>query len=194
MRLPLLFYQRDTLLVARELLGKEFLHTIGGKRVGGLITETEAYIGVDDPACHAARGMTPRTEVMFGRAGHAYVYFIYGMYHCVNFITERDGFPAAVLIRAIAPTRGVDLMARRRYGTTQITQKQKKNIANGPGKLCMAMDIHRGDNKKDLLKDSLGVYDVGTKISKKEVLVTSRIGIAVGRDLPWRFVWQKDKH
>jgi DNA-3-methyladenine glycosylase len=136
-QLPRRFYDRDTELVARELLGKLIVHASGRVERVGRIVETEAYLGPHDRAAHSARGFTPRTAVMFGPAGHAYVYLIYGMYNCLNIVTEREGHAAAVLIRAIEPVRGID-------GRTA-----------GPGLLCRAMDIDRRLNGHDLLSDDL---------------------------------------
>ncbi len=162
--LPIEFYERSTLMVAQELLGK----TLVFKGIRGTITETEAYIGKDDPACHAAKGMTPRTTVMFGRAGYPYVYLIYGMYHCLNIVTEKMGFPAAVLIRGIrleaAPLMHLD----------------------GPGKVCRYMQITREHNGLDMIT-SADCY-VEDALLKPTFQATPRIGIKVGADRLWRFV------
>lgn len=131
------FYARDTVLVARELLGKLLVHVVDGEERVGRIVETEAYLGPHDLAAHSARGFTPRTAVMFGPPGHAYVYLIYGMYHCLNVVTEREGQAAAVLIRALEPVR--NLAGR----------------SAGPGLLCRAMGIDRRLNGHDLLSDDL---------------------------------------
>lgn len=158
------FYERPTLKVAQDLLGK-VLH-FNGKN--GVITETEAYIGQDDPACHAAKGMTPRTKVMFGPAGFSYIYFIYGMYHCLNFVTEREGFPAAVLIRAIE------------------IEGLPRHVSNGPGKLCRLLSLTKEHNALDLtLSENFYVADSPTKLTFE---MTPRIGIRVGTDKLWRFV------
>lgn len=133
------FYARDTTLVARELLGKLLVHVVDGEERVGRIVETEAYLGPHDLAAHSARGFTPRTAVMFGPPGHAYVYLIYGMYHCLNVVTEREGHAAAVLIRALEPVR--NLAGR----------------SAGPGLLCRAMGIDRRLNGHDLLSDDLYV-------------------------------------
>ena len=133
------FFARPTLTVAQELLGKVLVRDIDGQRLSGRIVETEAYIGPDDTACHASKGRTPRTEVMFGPGGFAYVYFIYGMYHMLNFITEQEDFPAAVLIRAIEPLEGVEHMRTHRNNPMP-----EANLTNGPGKLCQALGEHNG--------------------------------------------------
>ena len=138
-RLPRRFYDRDTTLVARELLGKYLVHVTGGVEQVGRIVETEAYLGPHDRAAHSARGLTARTRVMFGPPGHAYVYLIYGMHHCLNVVTEREGHASAVLLRAIEPVRNVT-------GCTA-----------GPGLLCRAMGIDRRLNGHDLLSADLYV-------------------------------------
>jgi len=163
-RLPRSFFNRPTLDVAKELLGKEIYFQ--GKT--GIITETEAYIGKDDPACHAARGKTPRTAVMFGDAGYSYVYLIYGMYHCLNFVTEEEEFPAAVLIRGIhSPSLPI-----------------KKT--NGPGKLCKELGITREHNNIDLINSDF--FYVNNTNLKPDFDTTPRIGISRGQDKLWRFV------
>lgn len=161
------FYNRPTLQVAQELIGKEVLFN----SFQGVITETEAYVGKDDPACHAARGMTKRNEVMFGKAGVSYVYFIYGMYHCLNFVTEAEGFPAAVLIRGV-----------------HISNLDYKKT-NGPGKLCKVMNITREHNGVDIV-ESKDFY-VADKGYDLKFDTTQRIGISQGKELPWRFVVAK---
>jgi DNA-3-methyladenine glycosylase len=136
-KLPRSFYDRDTKLVARELLGKWLVHQIGGSRHIGRIVETEAYLGEHDLAAHSSKGLTARTKIMFGPPGHAYVYFIYGMYHCMNVVTERESHASAVLLRAVEP---VENLAGRTCG---------------PGLLCRAMKIDRHLNGHDLLSDNL---------------------------------------
>lgn len=135
--LPRRFYDRDTALVARELLGKLLVHVVGGEARVARIVETEAYLGPHDLAAHSARGLTPRTAPMFGPPGHAYVYLVYGMHHCFNVVTEREGHAAAVLVRAVEPVANVS-------GRTQ-----------GPGLLCRALAIDRGLSGHDLLADDL---------------------------------------
>jgi DNA-3-methyladenine glycosylase len=163
-KLPRSFFERPTLEVARELLGKKIFY----HGTEAIITETEAYIAPDDPACHASRGKTPRTEVMFGKAGVSYVYFIYGMYHCLNFVTEPEGYAAAVLIRGIQ-IEGVD------YKKT-----------NGPGKLCKFLGLTREHNAIDLIDNhNFCVLDSSLK---PEFDVTPRIGISQGKEHLWRFV------
>lgn len=161
--IPRSFYERDTLYVAKDLLGK----TLKFFDYYGIITEVEAYVGQDDPACHAAKGYTPRTSVMFGLPGFSYVYLIYGMYHCLNIVTEKKGFPAAILIR------GLDLF------------KPMSLSIYGPGKLCKILNISTSNNNCDLTKnDDFCVYD-SDKYPK--YINTPRIGIKKGIDKMWRF-------
>lgn len=176
-KLPCSFFNRPTLIVAKELLGK--ILVIG--KCSGRINEVEAYIGENDPACHACRGKTERNKVMYGLPGHLYVYFTYGMYHCANIVTERKGFPAAVLIRSIKPIEGVEIMKKRR--------KKDHHLADGPGKLCIALGMTKKiHNGVDLCKNTdCFVYDDGFK--PKKIQKTSRIGIREGLDKKWRFFY-----
>jgi DNA-3-methyladenine glycosylase len=183
-RLPRAFYARDTLQVARALLGQRLVRIIDGQRLSGRIVETEAYIGTDDRACHASRGRTPRTEVMFGAPGRAYVYLIYGMHHCLNVVTERREFPAAVLIRALEPVEGLASMRRWRQA------RSDRDLTSGPGKLCQALRIDRGLNGADLGGADLFI-EAAPQVAEARVLSTPRIGIAYAgdsRELPWRFL------
>jgi DNA-3-methyladenine glycosylase len=183
-RLPRAFYDRDTLQVARELLGQRLVRVLDGQRLSGRIVETEAYIGTDDRACHASRGRTPRTEVMFGAPGHAYVYLIYGMHHCLNVVTERREFPAAVLIRALEPVEGLSVMRGRR------PTRCDRELTSGPGKLCQALHIDRRLNGADLCGADLFI-EAAPRLAEALVLTTPRIGIAYAgdsRELPWRFL------
>src|SRR5487761_1007342 len=130
------FYSRSPIIVAKELIGKSLVRILeNGQKMEGIIVETEAYGGSRDPASHAYRGITPRNEVMFGEAGHAYVYFTYGFHNCLNFVTGKKGIATAVLIRAIEPTKGIEIMSR--FRETAILNQ----IASGPGKLCQALAI-----------------------------------------------------
>src|SRR5579871_2748234 len=143
------FYERATVTVARELLGKVLVHG----PTAGIIVETEAYLGGDDLAAHSARGLTDRTKVIFGPPGHAYVYFIYGMYECLNIVTEPDGKAGCVLIRALEPVAGIDLMQRRRPAA-----KRVHDLASGPVKLTLALVIARGQYGADLTLGALVVH------------------------------------
>lgn len=181
-RLPRDFYQRSTLLVARDLLGKRLVRIYRGQRLSGLIVETEAYIGEDDGASHAARGKTRRNAVMYGPAGHAYVYFTYGMHFCLNLVTEGEGFPAAVLLRALVPSEGIDTMRRRRNG---------RELADGPAKLCQALAIDKRFNGDDVVESPLLFLEAGLEVGLQQVRSGPRIGIP-GADpqakvRPWRF-------
>ncbi len=184
--LPREFFLRPTLDVARDLLGKILRIERDGTSLSGRIVETEAYIGEDDPACHARFGKTERNAVMYGDGGSVYVYFIYGMYHMLNFVTEPAGFPAAVLIRALEPLTGLDTMKKRR-GTNDLG-----NLTNGPGKLCQAFGITTADTCRDLQSDQFHVADDGTLPG--EVITSTRIGIKAGNELPWRFLDGTSRH
>ncbi len=173
------FYDRPTLRVAKDLLGKYLVVKNGPKILSGRIVETEAYIGSNDPASHAFKGMTRRNEVMFGPPGHAYIYFTYGMYHCLNLVTEKDGFPAAVLIRAIEPAEGTESMIKKRK-TDKI-----KNLTSGPGKLCQALGLDRSLNGADLCNEKICIENRGEKVKKIES--SSRVGITAGKNKKWRF-------
>ena len=181
------FYRRSTLTVARELLGKWLVRIVDGQRLSGLIMEVEAYIGEDDAACHAACGRTPRNEVMYGPPGYAYVYFIYGMHHCLNVVTEEEGFPAAVLIRALEPLEGLDIMRRYRSG------RPDRELTNGPAKLCQALAIDRGFNRVDLCTGEVLFIEEGRMVAQEEVGTSPRIGIKadeLAMSVPWRFYLQ----
>ncbi len=183
------FFSRDTVLVAREILGKVLVKKSPGGWAGGTIVEAEAYLGEGDPACHAARGMTPRNRVMFGPPGQAYVYFIYGMYNCFNCVAfdPRRQKAGAVLIRALEPLWGLDLMSRRR------NRQKKLDLTSGPGKLCSALSIDRGDNGKPLWDGDLLVCH-GNCEAKISVTGDTRIGIKTGCDLKLRFYLEGNPH
>ena len=183
------FYRRSTLTVARELLGKRLVRVVNEQRLSGLIVEVEAYIGEDDAACHAARGRTPRNEVMYSPPGHAYVYFIYGMHHCLNVVTEKEGFPAAVLIRALEPLEGLEIMRHHRPG------KPDRELTNGPAKLCQALAIGRDFNGVDLCTDEVLFIEEGRVVAQEEIGASPRIGVKadeLARSVPWRFYLQGD--
>jgi DNA-3-methyladenine glycosylase len=173
------FYDQPTLKVAKELLGKYLVVRMNGEVLAGKIVETEAYIGYKDPASHAYRGMTPRNRVMFGNPGHAYVYFTYGMHHCLNLVTEKNGYPAAVLIRAIEPTSGIDLMKKRRK------RKELTGLASGPAKLCQALGVDLKFNGMDLCSNVIFVEDRGEEV--KRIDSSSRIGVMEEKSKKWRF-------
>lgn len=179
-KLPRSFYNRSTLVVAEELLGKHLVWVQRRARLSGKIVEVEAYIGEDDPACHAAPGPTARNTVMYGPPGHAYIYFIYGMYHCLNIVTERKGFPAAVLIRALEPLEGLEKM----IGHSPRTPHNL--LLSGPGRLCRSLGLTTVHSGLDMLGGRLFVEDSGDTVS--QVTRTPRVGIRKGADRLWRFV------
>jgi DNA-3-methyladenine glycosylase len=172
------FYDRPTIEVARALLGKVLVHG----PTAGLIVETEAYLGGDDLASHSARGLTDRTRVIFGPPAHAYVYFIYGMYECLNLVAEAEGKPGCVLIRALEPLSGIEVMRRRRPAA-----RKPEDLASGPGKLTLAMAITRAQNGADVTRGSLVVREP-PEPKAIEIQVTPRIGISKCADLPLRFM------
>jgi len=180
------FYQRPTLDVARDLLGKYILliakHGSQKKKVNftlSRIVETEGYCGTD-PASHSSKGLTPRCAPMFGDPGKAYVYLIYGMYKMLNFVTEKKGHPGAVLIRAVEPILGEEAMARRRNGV-----QKKVNWTSGPGKLTQALGVEMNHNQASLLGPLFYVLDFGDQ--PKEVYVSPRVGIKEAKSFYWRF-------
>lgn len=175
--LPRSFYQRPAVEVARALLGKILVHG----SVSGRIVETEAYLGLEDPAAHASRGLTPRTQVLFGPPGHAYVYLIYGMYECLNLVAEPDGSPGCVLIRALEPLSGLATMRRRRAGV-----RRDEDLANGPGKLTLAMGITRRENGRDVTRGDLYAC-APQQDTPLETGVSPRVGIRQAADWPLRF-------
>jgi DNA-3-methyladenine glycosylase len=175
------FFARPAAEVARELLGKALVHKLGGLTLAGKIVETEAYVGTGDLAAHAARGLTPRTQVLFGPPGHAYVYFIYGMYECLNFVCEQEGTAGCVLIRALEPVAGIEEMKRRRPAARRL-----RDLTSGPGKLTLAMGITRQHYGCDLTQSALQVREFESP-GPSEILVGKRIGISVSQDLPLRF-------
>jgi DNA-3-methyladenine glycosylase len=179
--LPKSFYDRPTEHVARDLLGTILEHRTPEGAAAGRIVETEAYIGEHDLACHAAAGKTSRTAPLYGPPGIAYVYFIYGMYWCFNAVTRRKGEPSAVLVRALEPVRGIELMRARRPRA-----RNDIELTNGPGKLCLALDIGRKQNLADLRRSSL-VIRAGAPVANEEVVVTPRIGITLCADWPLRY-------
>ncbi len=162
MKLQRDFYNRPVLTVAQDLIGKTLVHVTPAGTLKSIIVETEAYDGTCDKGCHAyPYKNTPRTSVLFGPAGHAYVYLIYGMYCCFNIVTCPAGYPAAVLIRALQPIEGTEVMAEHRKQPLPLTQSIYKKLCSGPGKLCQAMDITRVENGLDLCGDILYVEETG---------------------------------
>lgn len=192
-KLPASFYDRDTLTVARELLGKHLVRVVDGHTLTVRITETEGYIGRLDKACHAyGYKRTARTETLFAPPGTAYIYLIYGMYHCLNFVTEAEGEPAAVLIRAGEPVSpaDADAISNIRFGckAVDLSAYQRKNFLNGPGKFCKGLSLTKEQNGLSLTGDTLYVLDSGEL--PKDIHVSKRIGIDYAEeavDFPWRF-------
>jgi DNA-3-methyladenine glycosylase len=191
MILPRSFYDRPTLIVARELIGARLVRILDGVKLVGFITETEAYIGEKDLGCHAHVGKTNRNAVMFGPPGHAYVYFTYGNHWMLNAVTERDGFPAAVLIRAVQPIEGVEIMLKRRNGRDTF----------GPGKLTQAMGITKSENGADLTESAVALseskgsglwIEAGIPVPNSRVTKSPRVGLysvpEPWKSKPWRFL------
>ncbi len=197
-RLPREFYDDDTVQVAQHLLGKYLVRRLGDTFLAGRITETEAYVGRCDKACHAYNyRRTARTETLFLGPGHAYIYLIYGMYHCLNFVTEPEGEPAAVLIRGVEPAAGAEVIRRLRYGDKPLTAYRLKNFLNGPGKVCQGFSLSRAENGLDLTGDTLFVCDSPEDLGlptavpiRERICAGPRIGVDYAeeaRDFPWRF-------
>jgi DNA-3-methyladenine glycosylase len=186
------FYQQDTINVARELLGKILVHELRDGTTTGRIVETEAYRGPEDHAAHSSEGRrTARNDVMYGPKGHAYVYFIYGLYYCFNITAGKvPGKPEAVLIRALEPIAGEEIILKRRGQQTKAT-----NLTNGPSKLCMAMDISKAQNKTDLTAPPFYIEDAPL-VPKDDVVETTRIGVDYSgewKNKPWRFYIKDNK-
>lgn len=182
------FYNRNTLKVARELLGKKLIRRIEGIELSGIIVETEAYCGQNDSACHAHRGRTQRNAMMFGKPGYAYVYFTYGMHYMLNLVTEDESHPCAVLVRAILPLSGLtEMQARRR--------RHGKELTNGPAKLCQALAIDKSLNGWDLTTGRQLWVENYQRIVPQSILSTPRIGIDYARkedrEALWRFLLKR---
>jgi len=191
MKVPRSFYGRPTLDVARDLLGKVLVHDRRGVRTSGVIVEVEAYVGESDPACHAAPGPTARNAPLYGPPGYSYVYLNYGVHSLVNVVTEACGSPAAILIRALDPLEGVDVMQRRRARAAKGRRARNAgdpipvhDLCRGPGNLTMAMGITLADNRRDLAGTRLWIEDRRPRIGR--IVWGPRIGIRVGVDRPWR--------
>jgi DNA-3-methyladenine glycosylase len=186
------FLNDNVLAIARDLLGKSLFTRIDGQLTGGLICEVEAYIGTDDRASHAYGGRrTHRNEMMYHEGGVAYVYLCYGMHHLLNFVTNADGIPDAILIRGIIPTHGEELMLQR-TGKRKVTH----DIGIGPGKVSKLLGLTVADNGLSLCGDTLWIEDRGTLVPNNQVETTPRIGVDyAGEDalLPYRFVWHPDR-
>jgi DNA-3-methyladenine glycosylase len=180
------FFNQNTVTAAHHLLGKRLVRVENGRRIAGMITESEAYRGEEDLGCHAKAGLTPRTRVMYGPPGHAYVYFTYGMHWMLNIVTEDEGFPAAVLIRGVFPTEGLDIIAGRRRG------QPVHRWTDGPGKICQAFNIDRNFNGADICSPETSLYiEFGIEIPQDSVTKTPRVGLnnvpEPWKSIPWRF-------
>ena len=188
------FFARPTLEAAFDLMGRRLVRVCRGRRLAGRVVEVEAYIGEADTACHAHRGRTPRNGVMFGPPGHAYVYFTYGMHHMLNVVTEPDGFPAAILVRALDPEEGTESMRRRRgrAGGRRVAQHDPAWTAGGPGRLCQALAVDRGLDGENLAASPRLFFEAGRPVNRRDVERTVRIGIdsaaPADRERRWRFV------
>jgi DNA-3-methyladenine glycosylase len=181
--IPREFYNRSTIDVAKDLLGKILVRVINGKILSGIIVESEAYRSIDDPASHSYRGKTERNSVMFGEVGHAYVYFTYGNHYCLNIVAKENSVPAgAVLIRAIEPAEGIKQMQKFRK-TSDIY-----NLTTGPGKLTQALNVTKKQNGVDVTKNGEMYILNGKEIDSSSIIATPRIGIRVALDKHWRFL------
>jgi len=186
--IPREFYNRSTIDVAKDLLGKILVRVINGKILSGIIVESEAYRSIDDPASHSYRGKTERNSVMFGEVGHAYVYFTYGNHYCLNIVAKEDNVPAgAVLIRAIEPAEGIKQMQKFRK-TSDIY-----NLTTGPGKLTQALNVTKKQNGVDVTKNGETYILNGKDIDSSSVIATPRIGISIALDKQWRFLVADNK-
>ena len=191
MKLSREFYNRDTVLVAKELLGKVLVTKEMDAVCKGKIVEVEAYMGPEDKAAHSYGGRrTKRVEVMYGEPGFAYVFIIYGLHYCMNTVTREKGVPQAVLIRALEPIKGLDMMSNRRFKKNydKLTKKEKINLTNGPAKLCSAMNIDKSLNAEDLCGETNYIEEGGKE--NFDTGVSKRIGVdyaGEAKDYPWRF-------
>ena len=179
--LPSSFYSRNTILVAQELLGKILVREMGGEEISGRIIETEAYTGPGDPASHAFRGPTPRSRIMFGPPGRAYVYFCYGVHHLLNVVTEKEGTAGAILIRGLEPLEGIDRMMKNRGG------KRGKGLMDGPGKLTEALEITLALNGWNLTRGKELYIIKGETHPGEQIIAAPRVGIRNATDKLWRF-------
>ena len=194
-KLPRDFYERDTLKVTKELLGKDLVHNSPEGITIGKIVEVEAYIGPQDPASHAYKGRrTKRTEIQFGPGGYAYIYQIYGNHFCFNVVTQKIGMPEVILIRALEPIKGIELMAKRR-GFDKVTEKNLKDLTNGPSKSCRAMSIDKSLYGINLCGDTICIASPNPKL-EFELVSTPRINIdyaGKAKYYSWRFLIKNNR-
>jgi len=187
------FYNRDSVSVAKDLLGKFLVHKVNGEELIGKIVEVEAYMGPTDKAAHSyGNRRTDRNEVMYGPPGYAYVYIIYGMYNCMNVVVEQPGKPQAILIRALEPVKGLEAMAQFRYKKEyeELSKRQVLGLTSGPGKLCISLNIDRSHNGEDLCGDNIYILEDDKK-EEFEIAATPRINIDYAeeaKDFLWRFL------
>lgn len=204
-RLSLEFYMGDTVETARALLGKYLVRRLpDGSVLAGRLTETEAYVGRCDKACHAYNyRRTSRTEILFGPPGHAYIYLIYGMYHCMNVVTEPEGEPAAVLLRAMEPIAGIETIRTLRFGDKPLAPYRRRNFMNGPGKICKGLSLTTAENGLDLTGDVLYLCDDPADFGaqprstpRERICSGPRIGIDYAQEaqeFPWRFWLEREE-
>ena len=203
------FYARDTLTVARELLGKYLIHEVDGKLIGGKIVETEGYLGVNDKGAHAYGGKkTPRVMTMYGKPGTVYIYSIYGMYVCLNAITVREGEPQGILIRAVEPLIGLDIISQNRSkkNYNELTKKEKLNLTSGPSKLCLGLNITKELNNTMFFDGEMYIADLDDELIKLleveeeedgKIVKSKRIGIDYAeeaKDFLYRFYYEKNPY
>lgn len=185
-KLPISFYTRNVHIVAKELLGKIFVRKYSSHLLTGRIVEVEAYDGSIDESAHSFIGKTKRNEVMFNGGGLLYVYFTYGMHFCANVVTGKVNEGCAVLIRAVEPIDGIDLMSQNRFHKISLTEKEILNLTNGPAKFCQAFAITKEQNGISLLSNEIFIVNAN-KINSSEIVNSKRIGIKKSVDLPWRY-------
>ncbi len=180
------FYQRDVLIVAENLMGKIFVKREGNKFLSGKIVEVEAYAHQIDEASHSYKGITKRNEVMFKQGGFLYVYFTYGFHFCCNVVAEKKGIGSAVLIRAIEPIDGIEIMKKNRFGNRLLKKNYITNLTSGPGKVCQAFGITKEHNGTSLTGNEIFIVD-GEEIDSKNIVKTKRVGIKKSTEFLWRF-------
>ncbi|MFQ6069750.1 MAG: DNA-3-methyladenine glycosylase [Candidatus Aminicenantales bacterium] len=180
LRLPLSFFERHTLQVVQDIIGRVLVHESEEGLTSGVVVEAEAYRGEDDPASFASKGKTKRSEMLFAPPGRAFVYLTYGMYHLLNIITEKEAFPAAILIRALEPREGISLMKERRG------REELKELCSGPGKLCQALGVDLSLNGEEVFSPRSRLYFTQGKGVRKNLVWRPRIGINEGKDRFWR--------
>jgi len=185
------FFMRPVTTVAKNLLGKIIVRYHKQELLSAIIVETEAYSQDGDEASHSFRGATERNKVMFLEGGFLYVYFTYGMHFCANVVTGRQDKGEAVLIRAVQPLTGIEIMALNRFGNKTLTAYQEKNLTNGPAKFCESFGIKRRENGLNLLEDK--IFIVNNRIKNRSIISTARIGIKKSKELMWRFYLADNK-